>query len=42
MRWIDRLVYGGLGIMWDDLLAGLEACAILRVLRWGVGDESKS
>ena len=37
LRWIDRQIYGGWGIMLDDLLAGLAACAILHALKWGVG-----
>ena len=36
MRWIERRIDGGLGIMWDDLLAGPAVCAILHVLKWGV------
>jgi phosphatidylglycerophosphatase A len=31
IRWIDRHVHGGLGIMLDDLLAGLAAAGVL----WG-------
>ncbi|NDH66638.1 MAG: phosphatidylglycerophosphatase A [Gammaproteobacteria bacterium] len=37
LRWIDRHIHGGWGIMLDDLLAGLAACAILHALKWGVG-----
>ena len=33
IRWADRHVGGGLGIMLDDVLAGLMACATLHVLR---------
>lgn len=31
IRWLDRHVHGGLGIMADDLLAGLLAAAILYI-----------
>lgn len=37
LRWIDRKVHGGWGIMLDDLLAGLSACAILHIIKWGIG-----
>ena len=33
---VDRRVGGGLGIMLDDLLAGLYALAILHVTLWGL------
>jgi len=29
IRWLDRRVHGGLGIMLDDLAAGVLACALL-------------
>ena len=32
IRWLDRHVHGGLGIMLDDLLAGLFAAVCLQVL----------
>jgi phosphatidylglycerophosphatase A len=31
IRWLDRNIHGGLGIMADDVLAGVVACAILHV-----------
>jgi phosphatidylglycerophosphatase A len=34
---LDRRLPGGLGIMTDDLLAGLVACAILHAVRLGLG-----
>ena len=33
IRWADRQVHGGLGIMLDDVLAGFVACAVLHGLR---------
>jgi phosphatidylglycerophosphatase A len=33
IRWADRQVHGGLGIMLDDLMAGVLACAILHGAR---------
>lgn len=33
IRWFDKNVHGGLGIMIDDVIAGVIACAILQVLR---------
>lgn len=35
--WLDRRVTGGLGIMLDDLVAGLFAAACLQLLAWGLG-----
>jgi phosphatidylglycerophosphatase A len=32
IRWCDRRVHGGFGIMLDDLIAGLFAAAVLQVL----------
>jgi phosphatidylglycerophosphatase A len=32
IRWFDRRVHGGLGIMLDDLVAGLFAAAVLQLL----------
>lgn len=37
IRWIDRRVRGGLGIMLDDLLAGIFALGILQLARWLLG-----
>ena len=37
IRWLDRQVHGGLGIMLDDVLAGLMACAVLHGAAWWVG-----
>ena len=34
ISWCDREIKGGLGIMVDDVLAGLLALAILSVLQW--------
>ena len=34
IRWLDRHVHGGVGIMADDLLAGAWACACLHGLLW--------
>ncbi len=34
IRWLDRRVHGGLGIMVDDLLAGVFALAAVWVLLW--------
>ncbi len=34
IRWIDKHVKGGLGIMLDDLLAAIPACLILHLLVW--------
>jgi len=32
IRWLDRRVGGGFGIMVDDLLAGIAAAAVLQLL----------
>jgi phosphatidylglycerophosphatase A len=32
--WLDRRVEGGLGIMADDILAGIMACLTLHAARW--------
>jgi phosphatidylglycerophosphatase A len=32
--WLDRKVHGGLGIMVDDMVAGIMACATLHVALW--------
>jgi phosphatidylglycerophosphatase A len=32
IRWVDRKVSGGLGIMMDDVLAGFYACLLLQLL----------
>ena len=37
IRWIDRKVRGGLGIMLDDALAGAAACLILHFIRIAAG-----
>ncbi|MCC5851919.1 MAG: phosphatidylglycerophosphatase A [Alkalimonas sp.] len=34
IRWLDKQVGGGHGIMLDDIVAGLMACAVLHVLIW--------
>lgn len=35
IRWLDRHVHGGVGIMLDDVLAGVYALAVLQLLvRW--------
>ncbi|WP_006786373.1 phosphatidylglycerophosphatase A [Thiorhodospira sibirica] len=36
IRWIDRRVHGGMGIMLDDVLAGIAAAAVLHLLAWGL------
>ncbi len=33
--WADQKIKGGLGIMLDDILAGLMALAVLSLLQWG-------
>ena len=33
IRWLDKHVHAGVGIMLDDIVAGAMACAILHVLR---------
>jgi phosphatidylglycerophosphatase A len=37
IHWIDRRVGGGLGIMADDVLAGLYAAAMLHATAWWLG-----
>jgi len=37
IRWIDRNVRGGLGVMLDDVLAGVVGCLILHGARIGLG-----
>jgi len=37
IRWIDRNVRGGLGVMLDDVLAGAVGCLILHGARMGLG-----
>ncbi|MFO1436181.1 MAG: phosphatidylglycerophosphatase A [Gammaproteobacteria bacterium] len=32
VRWVDRHVHGGLGIMLDDAVAGVMACLVLQVI----------
>ena len=34
VSWADKKVKGGLGVMLDDVLAGLYCCGILHVLNW--------
>lgn len=34
IRVLDRRVHGGLGVMLDDVAAGIMACALLHVLAW--------
>lgn len=34
IRWLDRRLGGGLGVMADDVAAALAACAVLHGLRW--------
>jgi phosphatidylglycerophosphatase A len=29
IRWFDRNIHGGLGIMLDDIVAGILACAVM-------------
>ena len=36
LGWVDQHISGGWGIMLDDLLAGVIACAILHLLKWGL------
>lgn len=37
IAWLDRRVVGGLGIMLDDLVAGVFAAACLQLIAWGLG-----
>jgi phosphatidylglycerophosphatase A len=37
IRWIDKHVQGGLGIMLDDVVAGAAACIILHSIRMSAG-----
>lgn len=34
IRWVDKHIKGGLGIMLDDLLAAIPACLILHLFVW--------
>ena len=34
ISWVDRQVHGGLGILADDLLAGVMSCATLHLAMW--------
>lgn len=34
IRWLDRHVHGGFGIMIDDVLAALYALAVLAIVQW--------
>lgn len=35
--WFDQNIHGGIGIMMDDVIAGLYAFACLQLLWWGIG-----
>lgn len=37
IRWVDKRVGGGFGIMFDDVLAGVFGLAVLQLLAWWVG-----
>jgi phosphatidylglycerophosphatase A len=37
VSWFDRHIHGGLGIMLDDVAAGIYALLSLQLLWWGVG-----
>jgi phosphatidylglycerophosphatase A len=37
IHWVDRRIGGGVGIMADDLLAGLYAAALLHAAAWWLG-----
>lgn len=37
IRWIDKQVGGGLGIVLDDVLAAIPAWVILQLFAWGIG-----
>lgn len=37
IRWVDRQVHGGTGIMLDDVLAGLIAWLLLQAAAWLIG-----
>lgn len=34
IRWLDRQVHGGMGIMLDDVVAGVYAAVLMQVLVW--------
>lgn len=34
--WIDRNVHGGLGVMLDDVLAGMQGAAVMWLAVWGI------
>jgi phosphatidylglycerophosphatase A len=34
IRWVDRKVSGGFGVIFDDVLAGIFACVVLHLLIW--------
>ncbi len=38
IRWLDRHVSGGVGIMIDDLLAGVFALVVMGLMGWGFPD----
>lgn len=35
--WLDKRIHGGLGIMIDDVVAGVMACGLLHLVVWGTG-----
>ena len=37
IRWVDKIIHGGFGVMLDDLLAALSTLAILYFLTWVLG-----
>lgn len=36
IKWLDQKVGGGFGIMIDDVIAGIFACAVLQIILWFV------
>ncbi|PVZ72552.1 phosphatidylglycerophosphatase A family protein [Pelagibaculum spongiae] len=34
IKWLDQKVHGGLGIMLDDILAGVFSCLVMHLLFW--------
>ncbi len=36
IRWVDKKIHGGLGIMLDDVLAALPAWLIMQLLAWNI------
>lgn len=39
IKWLDRKVHGGIGIMLDDVLAAVFACLCLHGILWGIGNQ---